>query len=63
MDKLEKARRVISDHHIFGFSGWLIKPIGLSEEHWYLDIAPSENDEEISIPLFSRFPQNNKDNK
>jgi hypothetical protein len=34
--------------------GYLIKPIGLNEEHWHLAIEPSAYpDEEVSVPLYA----------
>jgi hypothetical protein len=34
--------------------GYLIKPIGLNEEHWHLAIEPSPYpDEEVSVPLYA----------
>ena len=38
--------------------GWLIKPIGLTEEYWRLSVLPSDApNEEISVPLFAKEAQ------
>lgn len=44
--------------HLHGPYGWLIKPVGLAEDAWYLANDPSEHpDEEVSIPLFAKEEQ------
>jgi len=43
---------------LHGPYGYLIKPIGLNEEHWYLSDDPSDHpDEEISVPLYAKEDQ------
>lgn len=40
---------------LHGPYGYLIKPIGLNEEHWYLSDDPSDRpDEEASVPLYAK---------
>lgn len=43
---------------LHGPYGYLIKPIGLNEEHWYLSDDPSDRpNEEISVPLYAKEDQ------
>jgi hypothetical protein len=45
------------DCGLYGPYGWLIKPAGLSEEHWYLSRDPSTSSEEFSVALFATEEQ------
>lgn len=43
---------------LHGPYGWLVKPAGLNEEHWYLSSDPSSGaDGEISVPLYATEEQ------
>lgn len=56
-DHESRIRSALEDQPLHGPYGYLIKPHGLTEEHWSLATDPSDSDEETSIPLFAREEQ------
>lgn len=52
------AAQPAPETNLHGPYGWLIKPIGLAEDHWYLTVDPSDRPaEEVSVPLFTEEEQ------
>jgi hypothetical protein len=56
--RLDVERITSPQTTLHGPYGWLIKPIGLAEDAWYLANDPSEHPaEEVSVPLFAKEEQ------